>query len=74
MEKLKNQAIDVILQNIMKLKIKRVGEDTNENASIKDLEQVLNNASKKNLLDIISKKKTYIKEDWDYFICVQFTK
>ena len=65
------QALELILNNIMSIKIKRVGEDKNETATLKDLEDVFyKQSSEKPYLDLISKGRAYFIEDYDYALYV----
>ena len=72
---IKEEAIETLIANINRIKIRRVGEDLNEPATIKDLEACFqNNQDWKQYLNLKNCKRAVFTEDWDYYIVVTFPK
>lgn len=71
----KNEAIEVLLTKLNKIKIKRVGEDLEEPATLKDLEFAFNkNQDWKQYLNLKNCKRAVFVEDSDYCLVVTFSK
>ena len=72
---LKEEAINTLIANINKIKIRRVGEDVSEPATIKDLEACLQrNQDWRQYLNLKNCKRAVFEQDCDYYIVVTFCK